>query len=173
MASTALWKDYGGGEEMPLPGYSALLALYGTTFGGIAWGLRRQGHPLPWRVGVGDLLLSGLATHKLTRILTQDWVTAPLRAPFTTYKAARGGGEVAEKSRGGPLRRAVGDLLTCPYCSGPWVAGALMIGLLVGPRATRLIASVFGMVAVSDFLHRLYEASSARVDLLRQREQAE
>lgn len=64
------------------------------------------------------------------------------------------------------MRRAVGDLMTCPYCSGPWIAGALMAGLLAAPRAARTVIRLFAMVAVSDFLHRAYEALSAKGELL-------
>jgi Protein of unknown function (DUF1360) len=31
-------------------------------------------------------------------------------------------GEVPESSRGSGLQKAVGDLVTCPWCVGPWVA---------------------------------------------------
>lgn len=60
--------------------------------------------------------------------------------------------------RGTGLRKAIGDLVTCPWCTGPWVAGALMAGLVSRPRATRVIAGGFAAVAVSDFLHHAYQA---------------
>lgn len=46
---------------------------------------------------------------------------------------------------------------TCPFCTGPWVAAALTVGLVARPRATRMIAGVLAMVTISDFLHHLYE----------------
>lgn len=64
-----------------------------------------------------------------------------------------GKSEVKERSRGTGAQRAVGDLLTCPYCMNPWVATALAYGFLASPRAARTISAVFATVAVADLLH--------------------
>lgn len=160
MASTSVLEGYHGGENMPLGGYAALLTAYSAIMGGGLWLLDRRGR-LPERLGAGDLVIVGIATHKLTRTITRDWVTAPLRAPFTTFRGVQIHGEVLEKSRGTGLRRAIGDLLTCPFCTGPWVAGALALGLAARPRLTRLIAGTFTAVTASDFLHRAYVAASS------------
>jgi hypothetical protein len=133
------------------------MAAYGAVFGGLGALLGKRRRRLP-RPGPFDLVLLGAATHKLARIAARDWVTTPLRAAFTEYRAADLGGEVEERSRGSGLRRAVGDLVSCPFCMGPWIAGALALAFAVQPARTRLAAAVFGSVAISDFLHRAYEA---------------
>lgn len=141
----------------PLGGYATLLGAWTALYGAaLTLGVRKG--VLPERISPGDVVLLGVATHKLTRVLTKDWVTAPLRAPFVRYEESVGGGEVKESARGRGLRRAIGDLVTCPWCSGPWVAGALVAGLLGSPRVTRLVAGTFSVVAVSDFLHHAYGA---------------
>jgi hypothetical protein len=143
---------------MPLGGYSSLLAAYaaifGTVFGILC--LRRQ---LPEQVPVRDALLFGVATHKIGRILTKDWVTSPLRAPFTQYQKSTGGREVEERSRGEGLQRATGDLLTCQWCIAPWVAASLYATFLINPAAARMIAAASTSVAVSDFLQHLYSGA--------------
>src|SRR5690606_16199477 len=98
-------------EPTPLAGYALLLAGWTGLFGGLLVAGDRRGI-LPERIATGDIVLTGIATHKLTRIVTRDWVTSPIRAPFVRYEASVGGGEVSEKARGRGLRRAVGDLLT-------------------------------------------------------------
>jgi hypothetical protein len=147
-------------KPMPIGGYTVLLGTYAllSATGLIALSRRKEGLKLP---GVADIALLGVATHKISRIITKDWVTIPLRAPFVEYREPRSGGEVSESSRGSGLRRAVGDLLTCPFCFGPWVAGVLYAGYLTAPAATRVVASVFASVTVSDFLHRAYRAADA------------
>jgi len=80
-----------------------------------------------------------------------------LRAPFTRYKESAGAGEVNEEARGKGMQRALGDLLTCPWCIGPWVAALLALGLVTAPRPTRIVATVSSAVALSDFLHHAYE----------------
>lgn len=156
-------EGYGGGEEMPIGGYLQLLAAWTIAAAGVAVAAKLSRRDLPERVRVSDILLIGVATHKLTRIVTKDWVTSPLRAPFTEFEESKGSGEVTETSRGSGLQRAVGDLVTCPFCSGPWIAGALVAGLVFAPRATRLVSALFASVAVSDWLHQGYDlAHSAR-----------
>jgi hypothetical protein len=141
---------------MPLGGYATLLAAYGGIFStlfGSLWSGRNE--TMPDRA---DVLMFGIATHKIGRIITKDWVTSPLRAPFVEYVESAGGGEVKERSRGTGLGRAVGDLLTCPWCIAPWVAGTLYALFLINPRAARLVAAGFTSVAVSDVLQHAYVA---------------
>lgn len=142
----------------PLRGYATLLAAWSVTFGSLLAAAAATDR-LPSRIDPADVILLGVATHKVTRILTKDWVTAPLRAPFVRYEGSAGSGEVREKARGRGLRRAVGDLVTCPFCTGPWVAGAFLAGLIARPRVTRTVAAAFSAVAVSDLLHQAYGAA--------------
>lgn len=142
----------------PLAGYATLLGAWTGIYGGLLVAGERGGR-LPERIPPADIVLLGVATHKLTRIVTKDWVTAPLRAPFVRYEGSAGGGEVKEEVRGRGLRKAIGDLLTCPWCTGPWVAGSLLAALVSRPRATRVVAAGFSAVAVSDFLHHAYQAA--------------
>jgi hypothetical protein len=143
-------------DEMPLAGYATLLAAYGGIFGSLFSNMLSRSdvaNPLP-----ADVVMFGVATHKIGRIITKDWVTSPLRAPFVEYVESAGGGEVKEQSRGTGLRRAAGDLLTCPWCIAPWVAGGLYSLFLMKPRAARLVAAGFTSVALSDFLQHAYAA---------------
>ena len=145
-------------EKMPLASYATLVGVYHAAFAGFLALAKGANRPLPDRVSAGDLLLLGVATHKLSRIITKDWVTSPLRAPFTEYQGSAGAGEVNEKARGEGMRRALGDLLTCPWCMGPWVAAALAYGLVLKPRTTRLVGGIFAAVTLSDYLHHAYDA---------------
>ncbi len=107
-------------------------------------------------LGWSDLLLLGIATHKLSRIATKDLVTSPFRAPFVKFKKSAGAGEVEEEARGDGIQEAVGDLITCPYCIAPWIASALVFGNQRAPRTTRVLSGIFCITAASDFLNHLY-----------------
>lgn len=149
-----MFKDYAK-TSRPLGGYAALMGLFTVALGSAlaANGKKEDDLPEPaWR----DLVLLGIAAHKLSRIVTKDLVTSPLRAPFVKFKKDAGAGEVEEEARGEGLQQAVGDLITCPYCMAPWVASALVFGFQRAPRATRLLSSVFAITATSDFLNQLY-----------------
>lgn len=153
------WEGYGGGEEMPLAGYAAIVAAYGTAAAAVLAALAVSRSAIPERIDTRDVLLFGVAAHKLTRTVTKDWVTAPLRAPFTVYRKSVGAGEVSETSRESGVRRAVGDLLTCAYCAGPWVAGGLYATYLFNPRLARLFAAMFASVAISDWVNQAYDTA--------------
>jgi hypothetical protein len=149
-----VWAGYTD-QDWPLTGYAVLIGAYLAGASALAIGAAKSNR-LPRRTNVSDLVLLGIATHKLTRILTKDWVR-PLRAPFTRYEKSLGGGEQTDKSRGAGMQQAIGDLITCPWCSAPWVATALAGGLIFKPRMTRFVAGVFTSVAISDYLHHLWD----------------
>jgi hypothetical protein len=86
-------------------------------------------------------------------------VTAALRAPFSEYDDQGGPAEVEEHPRGVGPRRAIGELVTCPYCLDQWVAAGFTVAAIFAPRASRLTASVFAAVALADFLQIGYKAS--------------
>lgn len=104
----------------------------------------------------------GVASHKLSRLISKDKVTSPLRAPFTELEGSGGPGELEERARGGPVRKMIGELLICPYCIGLWVVAAFSFGLLFAPRTTRFVASVFSALTVSDFFQVAYKAAEEK-----------
>jgi hypothetical protein len=147
---------YAENEDRPLGGYAALMAVYGTGVAGMALLVRRRGpKPLP-PVRFGDILLVGAATHKVARRLTKSSVTSPLRAPFTRYEGRSGPAELHEEVRGAGLQKAVGELVTCPFCISQWCATAFTFGLVLAPRATRLTASMWASLTLADLLQFAY-----------------
>jgi hypothetical protein len=150
---------YAPGGGRPLRGYLAVMGVYGGIVGALAGLARLTGRRPPDRVTPADVAVLGLATHKLSRLLTKDAVTSPLRAPFTRYAEPAGEGELNEEVRGTGAQHAVGELITCPFCAGVWIATGLSAGLVFAPRLTRLVAAAASAVAVSDFLHLGYDVA--------------
>jgi Protein of unknown function (DUF1360) len=142
--------------ERPIGSYAVLTAVFGALSAGFAAWMRRSGRRLPDRVEPGDLVIVTLATHKLSRLITKERATSALRRPFTRYQRDAGHGEVEEEARGRGLRRAIGELLVCPYCIGLWVAAGFTAALAVAPRPTRWVASVFTALFGSDVLQIAY-----------------
>jgi hypothetical protein len=143
-------------QERPLGGYAVLMGVFGAAAAGFSAWFRRSGRDLPARMSAGDLALVTVATHKASRIVSKDRVTSTVRAPFTRYQHDDGPGEVSEAARGHGLRRAVGELLVCPYCIGMWISAAFTAGLLVAPRFTRWFAAVLVAVFGADVLQIAY-----------------
>jgi hypothetical protein len=156
-AGERVLEEYAGesADELPVKAYFGLMLAFVSTFGSLLIAAGRRG-ALPRRMRAGDIALLGVATHRLTRVVTRDRVAAPLRMPFTRYEGTAGAGELKETPRGRGIRRALGSLLTCQYCAGPWIASVLAVCLVERPRETRMAAGVLAAVTVSDFLHQLY-----------------
>jgi len=148
-------------QRPPLGYFAGLTALFNAGFAGALVAAGRRGR-LPQRVELGDLLLIGTASHKLSRLIAKDKVTAFLRAPFTHYEGEAGPGELDESVRGRGLRRAIGEMIACPYCLGLWAAAGLHVGLIYAPRPTRVVASTMTAHTISDFLQIAYKAAEDR-----------
>lgn len=133
-------------SERPLPEYAAITGAFSAVLGGFLVLSRRR---LPIRLGFGDLARIGLASYKLARLVAKDEVTSWVRAPVTRDEEA-----TEPKPRG--MERALGELVTCPYCVGLWIASGLSYALVLFPRQTRLVTTIFGAQAVADFLNAAY-----------------
>ena len=144
-------------------GYTALMGLFLSLCGAFAAWFRASDRELPERVPPGDLALIAVATHKLSRLIAKDRVTSSFRAPFTRFEGDAGPSEVDEAARGHGLRRAVGELLICPYCLGLWVSCAFLGGLTVSPRPTRWLASVFAVLTGADVLQIAYKQAEEQL----------
>ncbi len=142
-------------DPRPLTGYGVIIATYGAVAGMLVAGLRHRRRDVR-RLTVMDLLLLGLATEHLSTLVTKDSVTAILRAPFTEFEEPAGEGEVNERAAGTGLRRAVGELLTCPFCVAQWVATALVAGNVAAPDLTTAVVSICATARLSDYLQIAY-----------------
>ncbi|MFD7135061.1 DUF1360 domain-containing protein [Streptomyces sp. NPDC059894] len=141
-----------GEEQVPLGGYAVLAGTFTAAAALLAGVARRQGVRLPEQVPPWDVVLLGAATYKTSRLLTRDKVTSFVRAPFTRRKGHALGAEVMDEPRGDGVRRAVGDLVSCPFCTSVWVAGGLVAAYAWTPRATRLACAGLGAVTLADWL---------------------
>jgi hypothetical protein len=143
-------------QERPLGGYAALMGMFAALCVAFVTWLRASGRELPETIETRDLALVAIATHKSARLIARDRVTSTLRAPFTSFQDDAGPSEVDEAARGSGLRRAIGELLICPYCLGLWIATAFVAGLTTAPRPTRWVASTLVTLTGADALQIAY-----------------
>jgi hypothetical protein len=139
------------------------MASYGVLSAVLAVLLRSRRvriRPLsPW-----NLVLYAMAAEHLSRLISKDAVTSPVRKPFTQFEGPAGEGEVNEDVIGHGARHAVGELLTCPFCLDQWVATGLVAGSLALPTLTTAVVSVSAVARAADFLQLLYGALRERVE---------
>ncbi|TDC32293.1 DUF1360 domain-containing protein [Kribbella albertanoniae] len=148
--------QYRQGAVRPLGGYAVVMAVFAGLVG-LAGGVAALRGTTGRRMSPYELMLMTAGTHKLSRLVTKDAVTSPLRVPFTRYREPGGPAEVMEEVRErGQLRHAVGELLTCPFCVSVWIATGFSIGFLFVPGFTRMVASALTAVAGADCLQLIY-----------------
>lgn len=138
-------------------GYAALAAVFNVGFAIAVWVVSRN-RSRPLHLGPQDVAFGGLAVFRLSRLIGKGRVTSPLRRPFVEVDGSGAPGEVREHVRREAPLRAVGELLTCPYCLDVWLAASYVIGLASAPDATRLVAGAFATNAVADALQQGYVA---------------
>ncbi|GII85630.1 hypothetical protein Ssi03_36200 [Sphaerisporangium siamense] len=149
-------RAYENGTDRPLGSYLRILTVYGGAVAGLVGLGRLVGARPPERIAPLDLVLMGLTTHRMSRTLSKDPVTSPLRAPFTRYAGVSGPAELKEEVRGHGVKHAIGELVTCPFCLAQWVATAYAAGMVFAPGLTRLAGATMSAVAVSDWLQLAY-----------------
>ncbi|HEY3728807.1 MAG TPA: DUF1360 domain-containing protein [Solirubrobacteraceae bacterium] len=137
--------------------YAALMGTFAALAGGFGVWFRRSGRELPDSIDASDFALLTVASHKIARLVAKDRVASPVRAPFTRFEHDPGPGEVTEAARGRGLRRAVGELLLCPYCLGMWSSAGLTAMLLVFPRFTRWFAATLSIYFGTELLQIGYK----------------
>ncbi|RYZ82810.1 MAG: DUF1360 domain-containing protein [Proteobacteria bacterium] len=139
-------------KPIPLAAYSELMAIYALSFTALYHLATRDGKELRRPRGL-DLALLSLASYKFARVITMSFIASPLRAPFTHRGPGLKGGEVQDEPRGEGLQRAIGSLLTCPFCFSVWSSTAFTFGYTFSPQATRQVAYILSLAAVGDILH--------------------
>ncbi|WP_240506491.1 DUF1360 domain-containing protein [Thermoactinospora rubra] len=138
-------------QHGPLGPYLRIMAVYGGAVAALSGLAALTGRRPPDRVGLMDMLVMGVSTHKLSRLIAKDPVTSPLRAPFTRFQGVSGPAELKEEPR-----NAMGELLACPFCLAQWTATGYAAGLVFAPRLTRLFGATMTAVAISDWLQLAY-----------------
>jgi hypothetical protein len=81
-----------------------------------------------------ELIILSLATLRLTRLFVYDRITAFFREQFYDVVETGRGKRSLEKPLSGP-RRTLADLLSCPWCTGMWMAATVVFFYFLTPFA--------------------------------------
>jgi hypothetical protein len=112
-----------------------------------------QPNPFEW-------LLLVFSTLRMGRLIAFDRVAEPIRKPFTeTVPDETGAGETVE-ARGSGVTYSIGQLISCPICAGTWVAAALVYGIQMFPRPTKIFIAIMSTIGAAEFINSVTEAFS-------------
>ncbi|WP_406724111.1 DUF1360 domain-containing protein [Streptomyces sp. GD-15H] len=126
-------RDCSAEQERPLGGCLAAMAGFAAYTAAWATAVRLRRRPLPDRPEPWDVVLTSVATFRLSRLLSKASVISPLRAPFTRHVGSQGPAELLEEAQSEAEGETVGELVTCPFCMSVWVASTLTAGQLLWP----------------------------------------
>ncbi len=112
------------------------------------------------KVGAFELVLLGLSTYRLGRLIAYDLVMEPFRQFFTeTVPDSTGAGE-SVNAKGEGFQQALGQLICCPICAGTWVAALLTYFLILFPGPTFIFLVMTSAIAIAELLGALTETLS-------------
>lgn len=101
-----------------------------------------------------DFLLLFLATLRLGRLVAFDKIFQTYREPFTQLVHDGGGLNVVPKGKG--IRRAIGELISCPICAGTWIAALLVYAHRW--QVARSFVAIQAIAGAIEVLHAMTEA---------------
>jgi hypothetical protein len=141
---------YNHGAHRPLGSFAALIGTYGATALALLVAGRARG--VRARPAWSDLALAVVATHRSARLISKDSVTSVVRSPVARLGESGAPGETNDEPRGTGPRRAIGELITCPFCIAQWLGTGWVAGFAFAPRATRWAAATMSVITGADVL---------------------
>lgn len=112
---------------------------------------------VPHTIGVLDLVLLGLAAARLSDVISTDEIMQWLRKPFVqmTQEEVAGREVSTREGRGWGWRKVIGNLLSCPWCVGVWVAAGLVYAHFLIPGPVWLFVLVLAVAEVGSVLQTI------------------
>lgn len=104
-------------------------------------------------LGVPELVILSLATTRLARTLSFNTVAEFIRRPFTQVIPDSCGAGENVHPRGSGLRYAIGELLSCPICTGTWSALLMLVSWVWFRTAVYVLAIAGG----AELLHWFFD----------------
>jgi hypothetical protein len=108
------------------------------------------------------LIVLGLACFRLTRLFVFDKITEFLRKPFfdeIEEENEDGTVEVYFLPKSTPIKKFIGELLSCYWCTGVWISTVVVTGYLLLPHLfvpIILVLAVAGLAAILESVVQLW-----------------
>jgi hypothetical protein len=105
-------------------------------------------------------IILGLACFRLTRLIVFDKITEFLRQPFfdeIEEENEDGTVEVYYLPKSTPIKKFIGELLSCYWCTGVWISAAVVTGYLFLPALFVPIILVFAVAGLAAILESVVQ----------------
>jgi len=114
--------------EIPTRDYAALVAVFNGLLATALLARKCSREPLPERVEPKDLAPVCSRHPEIEPCHNQGQSDERVSRAVHRSERETAPGEVEERAKGRGLRRAIGELLTCPFCLGTWIASGFIYG---------------------------------------------
>ena len=138
--------------EQPGPAeYASLNAVYAVALTGLLVATRNRDEDIREILGT-ELIPLTAASFAVSKMIARERIGSWVREPFVDDPMGR------KRPRGGSVRRALGELVTCSRCVGAWTALGFVSLRLAHPRAGRTATTVFAVAGFNDFAQAGFRA---------------
>lgn len=131
------------GETRPVD-YAAINAVWISLAAALVAGTRGRASRDP--IANRELLPLAAATFAVSKAVARERIGTWVREPFVEEEGHR------QQPKGGRLRRALGELVTCTRCVGTWSALGVVGLRIVNPEAGRTLSAVLASSAANDWM---------------------
>src|SRR5262245_32755738 len=101
-----------------------------------------------------ELAMLGFSVYRLGRLVAYDTVMESFRSFFArTVPDPSGAGETVEPKKQSGVQEALGELVSCPICTGTWIAAGLVYGLALAPGPMRVLIYIMSAMGISELLN--------------------
>jgi hypothetical protein len=143
--------------------YALLSGVFNVGLALFCW--RRKAE----RLDLKDWGLLTLATFRMSRMVAYDKVMQTYRSPVVeVVPHDSGAGETTQAKPGTTgIKRALGELISCPICNGTWISAGLVYGLCLAPNYTRTLINVMSVMGAVEIMNAAFEAVQWKGELAR------
>lgn len=106
-----------------------------------------------WGIELDVLLMISLASFRVTRLIVFDKITEFIRAPF--FDIVMDGEESFFVPKSTGLKKWIGGLLDCYWCTGFWVSLGLFSLVKLLPEIGEPIIVVFAIAGLASFIESI------------------
>lgn len=107
-----------------------------------------------------NFIILGLASFRLTRLIVFDKITEFIRHPFfdeIEEEGEDGTMEVYYLPKRTPIKKFIGELLSCYWCTGVWISALVVAGYLLLPTIFVPIILVFAIAGLAAILESVVQ----------------
>lgn len=106
-----------------------------------------------WGFSLEELIIIGLASFRLTRLIVYDKITEFIRSPFLDEITEDGEVYVMPKEKG--IRKWIGELISCYWCTGVWASTGLLAAYVFIPKIGVALILIFAVAAIGSIIETI------------------